>query len=150
VLVVSWILEREYRQHRVLDAELPATYTKWLASLDQRLRQEADETNRRIIKVVIHPAEIETWARREGREVNERTRSDYAALTWRTADARRRAGREKRSSGVLAEAGRMMAAHRAPSRPDRWSSSDDLSELWQLATTLPIRRGLLFHSPLPD
>ena len=44
----------------------------------------------------------------------------------------------------------MMAAHRAPSRPDRWSSSYDLSELWQLATTLPIRRGLLFHSPLPD
>jgi hypothetical protein len=95
VLVVSWILEREYRQHRVLDAELPATYTKWLASLDKRLRQEADEPNRRIIKMVIHPAEIETWARREGREVNERTRSDYAALMWRAADARRRAGRDK-------------------------------------------------------
>jgi hypothetical protein len=64
VLVVSWLLEREYRQHRTLDADLPATYTKWLANLDKRLQQEADEANRRIIKMVVHPAEIENWARR--------------------------------------------------------------------------------------
>jgi hypothetical protein len=101
--VVSWLLEREYRQHRALDAELPVTYTKWLASLDKRLRQEADETNRRIIKVVIHPAEIETWARREGHEVNERARSDYAALMWRTETSRRLAGRNKAATGATGE-----------------------------------------------
>jgi hypothetical protein len=95
VLVVPWLLEREYRRHRVLDAELPLTYAKWLASLDKRLEQEADEPKHgRIVKVVIHPAEIATWARREGREVNERSRSHYADLLWRIDDGRRRAGRD--------------------------------------------------------
>ena len=42
MLVVSWLLEREYRQHRALDPALPLTYTKWLAATD-RLQQEADE-----------------------------------------------------------------------------------------------------------
>jgi hypothetical protein len=44
--------------------------------------------------VVVHPAEIDTWARRESRQVDEQARSDYAALMWRIAEARRRAGRE--------------------------------------------------------
>jgi hypothetical protein len=93
VLVVPWLLEREYRRHRVLDADLPLTYAKWLASLDKRLEQEADEPKHgRIVKVVIHPAEIATWARREGREVNERSRSDYADLLWRIDDGRRLRG----------------------------------------------------------
>jgi hypothetical protein len=93
--VVPWLLEREYRRHRVLDAELPLTYAKRLASLDKRLEQEADEPKHgRIVKVVIHPAEIATWARREGREVNERYRSDYADLLWRIDDGRRRAGHD--------------------------------------------------------
>jgi hypothetical protein len=48
----------------------------------------------RIVKVVVHPAEIEMWARRESRRMDEQARSDYAALMWRIADARRRAGRE--------------------------------------------------------
>jgi hypothetical protein len=99
--VVSWLLEREYRQHRGLDAELPTTYSKWLDSLDKRLQQEADEpTPRRIVKMVIHPAEIERWGRREGRQVNERARSDYADLMWHIANARRRAGRDKGATGT--------------------------------------------------
>ena len=93
MLVVSWILEREYRQHRVLDAELPTTYSKWLASLDRYLQRQVAKQER-IVKVVVHPAEIETWARRESRQVDEQARSDYAALMWRIAEARRRAGRE--------------------------------------------------------
>ena len=40
MLVISWLLEREYRQHRALDAELPTTYTKWLGSLNNRLQQD--------------------------------------------------------------------------------------------------------------
>ena len=100
MLVVSWILEREYRQHRVLDAELPTTYSKWLASLDKHLQRE-DTKQERVVKVVVHPAEIETWACREGRQVNEQARSDYAALMWRTADARRRAGRDKAATGAV-------------------------------------------------
>jgi hypothetical protein len=35
VLVVSWLLKREYRQHRVLDAELPRpTLNGWQASIN--------------------------------------------------------------------------------------------------------------------
>lgn len=98
MLVISWLLEREYRQHRALDAELPTTYTKWLASLNNRLQQDADDTNRRIIKMVIHPAEMERWAHREGRQVNERARSDYAALMWRMEEARSHAGHAIASS----------------------------------------------------
>jgi hypothetical protein len=103
--VIPWLLEREYRQHRGLDAELPTTYSKWLTSLDRRLQREVAKQER-VVKMVIHPAEIETWARREGRQVNEQARSDYAALMWRIANAR------KRSNGVLAETGCMMGVRR--------------------------------------
>ena len=92
MVVVSWLLKREYRQHRALDPALPLTYTKWLATTD-RLQQETDEKRERVVKVVIHPGEIATWAYREGREVNERARSDYAVLMWRLETSRRLAGR---------------------------------------------------------
>jgi hypothetical protein len=93
MLVVSWLLEREYRQHRALDPALPLTYTKWLATTD-RLQQETDEKRERVVKVVIHPGEIATWAYREGREVNERVRSDYAVIMWRLETNRRLAARD--------------------------------------------------------
>jgi hypothetical protein len=35
MVVVSWLLQREYRQHRALDPALPLTYTKWLATTDR-------------------------------------------------------------------------------------------------------------------
>src|ERR1700722_877838 len=92
MLVVSWLLEREYRQHRALDPALPLTYTKWLGTTD-RLQQETDEKRERVVKVVIHPGEIATGAYREGREVNERARSDYAVFMWRLETNRRLAGR---------------------------------------------------------
>jgi hypothetical protein len=92
MLVVSWLLEREYRQHRVLDPALPTTYTKWLATTD-RVQRENDEKRERVVKVVIHPGEIATWAYREAREVNERARSDYAVFMWRLETNRRLEGR---------------------------------------------------------
>jgi hypothetical protein len=104
VLVVPWLLEREYRQHRALDDELPATYAKWLVTVDARLEREAGETRLRIVKVVIHPGEIETWASNTGRQVNERTRSDYADLTWRKEADRWCAGGGKTPAGALAKA----------------------------------------------
>ena len=102
-MVVSWLLEREYRQHRALDADLPATYTKWLASLDKRLQQEADEANRRIIKMVVHPAEIENWARRAGRQINEQARSDFVDFIWQKEEDHRRAGSRRTPIGALAK-----------------------------------------------
>jgi hypothetical protein len=92
MVVVSWLLEREYRQHQALDAALPPTYTKWLAATD-RLQQETDEKQERVVKVVIHPGEIATWAYREVREVNERARSDYVGVLWRLETNRRLEGR---------------------------------------------------------
>jgi hypothetical protein len=44
VLVVSWFLEREYRQHRVLDDELPATYAKWRPIVEARLQRKHSAT----------------------------------------------------------------------------------------------------------
>jgi hypothetical protein len=103
VLVVPWLLKREYRQHRALDDELPATYAKWLVTVDARLGREAGETRLRIVKVVIHPGEIETWASNTGRQVSERTRSDYADLTWRKEPDRWCAGGGKTPAGALAK-----------------------------------------------
>ena len=91
MLVVSWLLEREYRQHRMLDDELTTTYREWLSSMDHLLQRKAGQAHKRTVKVVIHPGEIETWARHEGREVNEQTRSDYTHLLRRRENERRRA-----------------------------------------------------------
>jgi hypothetical protein len=103
VVVASWLLEREYRQHRALDAELPATYRKWMASLDKHLQQGADEEKRRIIKMVVHPAEIENWARHAGRQVNEQTRSDFVVLMWQKGEDHRRAGIRRTPIGTFAK-----------------------------------------------
>jgi hypothetical protein len=86
VLVVSWLLERDYRRHRVLDDELPTTYAKWR---------------------VVHPGEIENWARHAGRKVNEQGRSDFADLMWQTEEDHRRAGGHRTPIGALAN-------HRTP------------------------------------
>ena len=102
MLVLPWLLEREYRRHRVLDAELPMTHAKWLASLDKCLEQESDEPKHgRTVRAAIHPTELATWACRESHEVNERARSHYAALMLRTANARRRAGRDKAAASAI-------------------------------------------------
>ena len=103
MLVVSWLLKREYRRHRVLDDELPTTYAKWLATVDTRLQREAGETRVRIVKVVVHPGEIENWARHEGRHVNAQARADFAGLMWQKEEDRWRGGGGKISIGVLAK-----------------------------------------------
>jgi hypothetical protein len=92
VLVVPWLLEREYRQHRALDDELPATYAKWLVTVDARLEREAGETRLRIVKVVIHPGEIETWASNTGRPYQPTcpTRATRKAVSRTRSDSRGR------------------------------------------------------------
>ena len=118
MLVVSWLLEREYRQHRALDPALPLTYTKWLATTD-RLQQEIDEKRERVVKVVIHPGEIATWAYREGREVNERARSDYAVFMWRLETNRRLEGRDNPAMASRRDAGPHASKQTLAGRPDR-------------------------------
>jgi hypothetical protein len=103
MLVVSWLLEREYRLHRLLDINLPETFSRWRATVDARVQRKGCETPERIVKVVIHPGETETWARHEGRPVNEQARSDYADLLWRIEADFRARGRNKAAIGPTRE-----------------------------------------------
>lgn len=87
VQVMPWLLEREYRQHRNLDYEgLPETFAAWcdsasVAGYQMRARR------RKVVKVVIHPGELEEWARRTGHAINAEARSDFAQLLWRCETA---------------------------------------------------------------
>ena len=57
-LVIPWLLVREYQQHRNALADQLSRVTGW-----------------RVVKVVIHPGELEEWARRQERAVSAQVRS---------------------------------------------------------------------------
>ena len=70
VQVMPWLLEREYQQHRNLDYYgLPETFAAWRELASALAGKLSRVTGRRIVKVVIHPGELEEWARRKGRAV---------------------------------------------------------------------------------
>jgi len=79
---VPWLLEREYRQHRLLDRRLPATFAAWRAAAGAPLEREGCELSARTMKMVVHPAEVEAWARRVRCEIDDAARSDLARLLW--------------------------------------------------------------------
>ena len=65
-----WLLEREYRQHRRLDPTgLPKTFVEWRTEAQTRATKMARLRVGRVVRVVIHPSELETWARQTGRPV---------------------------------------------------------------------------------
>ncbi len=82
VEVMPWLLEREYRQHRNLDySGLPKSFAVWretasMAGYHARVRRQ------RVVKVIIHPGELEEWARQTGQAVSARARTDFAQLLW--------------------------------------------------------------------
>ena len=79
VQVMPWLLEREYQQHRNLDYYgLPETFAAWQELASALAGKLSRVTGRRVVKVVIHPGELEEWARRKGRAVDARVRSDFA------------------------------------------------------------------------
>ncbi len=84
VQVMPWLLEREYRQHRNLDYEgLPETFAVWRETAsDAGYRARA--RRRRVVKVVIHPGELEEWARRTGQIVSDQARWNFAQIVWRS------------------------------------------------------------------
>jgi hypothetical protein len=83
VLPVPWFLEREYRQHRSLDPRgLPETFAEWRQTAIIRAGPLAWSTKRRIVRVVIHPGELEAWARQSGRTVDDEARSAFAKALW--------------------------------------------------------------------
>jgi hypothetical protein len=88
VQVMPWLLEREYQQHRNLDYYgLPETFAAWRELASALAGKLALVTGRRVVKVVIHPGELEEWARRKGRAASDRVRSDFAGTLWRTENA---------------------------------------------------------------
>jgi hypothetical protein len=83
-LVIPWLLEREYQQHRNLDSYgLPEMFEEWRETASALADQLSRVTGRRVVKVVIHPGELEEWARRMGRTVSAKMRSDFAETLWR-------------------------------------------------------------------
>src|SRR5580658_704308 len=62
------------------------TFCTWGRSIPRRLRCGA-RPSRRVVKVVIHPGELEEWARRKRRAVSTKMRSDFAEALWRTESA---------------------------------------------------------------
>ena len=88
VQVMPWLLEREYQQHRNLDYYgLPETFAAWQELASALAGKLSRVTGWRVVKVVIHPGELEEWARRKGRPVDARVRSDFAGTLWRTENA---------------------------------------------------------------
>jgi hypothetical protein len=115
VRVVPWLLEREYRQHRLLDSELPATFAAWRAAAGARLEREGCELSTRTVKMVVHPAEVEAWAQRVRCEIDDTARSDLARLLWQAEAnslqaARARAHRQRSISSCRSQP----SGHRAP------------------------------------
>lgn len=85
VQVMPWLLEREYQQHRNLDYYgLPETFEVWRELSSALSSKLSRVTGRRVVKVVIHPGELEEWARRKGQAVSAQVRSDFARALWRT------------------------------------------------------------------
>ena len=87
-LAIPWLLEREYQQHRNLDYYgLPETFEAWQEVASALADQLSRVTGRRVMKVVIHPGELEEWARRKGRAVSTEARTDFARALWRAENA---------------------------------------------------------------
>ena len=87
-LVIPWLLEREYQQHRKLDYfRLPETFEEWRETASELADQLSRVTGRRVVKVVIHPGELEEWARRQGRVVSAQLRSRFAEMLWQAESA---------------------------------------------------------------
>ena len=87
-LVIPWLLEREYQQHRNLDYYgLPEVFEAWRETANALADQLSRLTGRRVVKVVIHPGELEEWARRKGRAVSAQVRSHLAATLWQAESA---------------------------------------------------------------
>lgn len=88
VQVMPWLLEREYQQHRNLDYQgLPETFAVWHETASvagYRVRA----SHRRVVKVIIHPGELEEWARQTGQAVSSQARSDFAERLWQAETSR--------------------------------------------------------------
>jgi hypothetical protein len=87
-LVIPWLLECDYQQHRNLDYYgLPETFEEWRETASELADQLSRVTRRRVVKVVIRPGELEEWARRKAQPVSAQVRSDFAKTVWQAEAA---------------------------------------------------------------
>jgi hypothetical protein len=79
VVATPWLLERESRQHRGLDPTgLPKTFVAWRKEARARAIKLARLRIGRVVRVVIHPGELEAWARQTRSPVDDEARSNFA------------------------------------------------------------------------
>jgi hypothetical protein len=87
VVIIPWLLEREYRQHRGLDPTgLPKTFVSWRKEAQARAVRMARLRVGRVVRVVIHPGELEAWARHAERPVDDEARFNFAEIVWRRGE----------------------------------------------------------------
>ena len=100
--VVPWLLEREYAQHRSLDPALPETFRQWLNRQHREVARLKKLYGGTVTKLVIHPAELETWARQTKCQLSEAARAAFASELWATGIGRPRAsaGWPRRNSTI--------------------------------------------------
>ena len=82
-----WLLEREYRQHRGLDPTgLPKTFLAWRKEAQARATTTVRLRVGRVARVIIHPGELEAWARQAERPVDDEARFNFAEIVWRRGE----------------------------------------------------------------
>jgi hypothetical protein len=87
VVVIPWLLEREHRQRRRLDPTgLPKTFSAWRTEAQTLAARMVRLRVGRVVQVVIHPGELEAWARQAGRQVDDDARFNFAEIVWRRGE----------------------------------------------------------------
>ena len=84
VVVIPWLLEREYQQHLRLDPTgLPKTFIAWRKEAQARAAKMTRLRVGRVVRMVIHPGELDAWACQAGRPVDDEARFKLAEIVWR-------------------------------------------------------------------
>ena len=83
-VTVPWILGREYAQHRSLDPDgLPERFEDWCTAQKRICGMLAEVLRQRVVRVVIRPRELESWAMRHGVAIDDGARAQLAADLWK-------------------------------------------------------------------
>jgi hypothetical protein len=81
--VVPWLLKREYKAHRILDpVGLPEIFETWRERQQHKVDRLAKLSLGRIVKLVIHPKELQAFAQQNALVVDEKTRTLFAEELW--------------------------------------------------------------------
>jgi hypothetical protein len=79
-MAVAWMNKQDWPRWLAIDPEFQPDYDHWLKRTEAAVK-EIEATGAFVEKVIIDPDEFVEWCRINGRKVNSRGRSAYAALT---------------------------------------------------------------------